>query len=318
MASGRTTCIPKEASLSKPSIRCSQTPSTSFPTPFNLKQLANGVPLEEADARRSRTDAQNRYLSAVARYAPEVLQDLASSPLTAYKAVLSFSSLFDRTTDQLALTWMDLLALPSTASPPLLALRQSLQHWTTRHHLTAAWCGQRALETLDLWERVHSPCPPRNLSDLAWKYADVPSFDPLPPLLGGQTLAFSLDWWDPRQLQREWVERTIIAEMTAQIRHRLDQVEEHARSLGMTPIAERRQLDVHLTWVVLRQQRGVSYRKIGDGAVEIDHDDQGKRQWETVSRAVKEVADLIELPLRAPARGGRPPKPRGGNKKPRN
>ena len=58
----------------------------------------------------------------------------------------------------------------------------------------------------------------------------------------------------------------------------------------------------HLRWLIQYQVKGESF-------TEIARDVKGDHAKKTVTEAIKAVAALIDLPLRKPQRGGRPPKP---------
>ena len=74
-------------------------------------------------------------------------------------------------------------------------------------------------------------------------------------------------------------------------------------SLGYERTNTKPTLD-HVRWLIRYQVKGESF-----GAIARDGSDESADRTKTVTDAIKNLAHLIELPLRRPSRGGRPRKP---------
>ena len=100
--------------------------------------------------------------------------------------------------------------------------------------------------------------------------------------------------WDPQGEDRATATKRILADMGRAVRSELGRMESEAARTAVRPPVKRTGLD-HLAWLARHHFRHESFSAIA-------RDVYLERQ--TVTEAVKAVAELVGLPLREPTRGG--------------
>jgi hypothetical protein len=117
---------------------------------------------------RSRLAAQQRFLEAVRKEAPQVLESLGKEPLD----LLTGPGIHERS--RTPPTWQALLKAAENGDSDLASLRDALLTWSRRWNLEADWCRDQALRTLYMWAGV----PPSDPSRSAWSHKHGSLFQP--------------------------------------------------------------------------------------------------------------------------------------------
>jgi len=236
------------------------------------------------------------FLTAVARFTP-ALSELAKRPLAAYAIAEKNIDAEDAdvwaipvTTSQRHYTvnvppvdgidWDRVAAEDPSAPPALINLRDELSTWADRFHLNAPWCMECAVATMAMWHS--SPGDPRH----HWQYGAVAGFVPLRE--DETTIAFDTAGRSLADLKR------ILTEYSAQ----MDRL---TRERGYVAALSKRN-GAHFIWAATYQVAGRSFAEIArslsaPGETVSD---------ETVRLPVHAVLERIDLPIRAPDKGGRP------------
>jgi hypothetical protein len=103
----------------------------------------------EGNLALTRQSARVRFLAAVSRAAPDVLEELAGAPLKAAR-----SARIDQNVE--APNWLELGA--SSGDP----IRRALLGWARRWHLSDTWCLKAAVLTLERWVTDDASCEERS------------------------------------------------------------------------------------------------------------------------------------------------------------
>lgn len=253
----------------------------------------------DSETQATATTAERwHFLTAVARFTP-ALSELAKRPLAAYAIAEKNIDAEDAdvwaipvATSQRHYTvnvppvdgidWDRVAAEDPSAPPALINLRDELSMWADRFHLNAPWCMERAVATMVMWHS--SPGDPRH----HWQYGAVAGFEPLredETKISFDTAGLPLA--DAKRILTEYY-----AEMDRLIRER-----------GYV-VAQSKLNGAHFIWAATYQVAGRSFAEIArslSASGETVND-------ETVRLAVHAVLELIDLPIRAPDKGGRPKK----------
>jgi hypothetical protein len=253
-------------------------------------------PFEYADRVTSRETARNCFFQAIARVAPEVLGDLAREPWRQFQRIKTPLPEAHNVLEDIRAGRTGAFVWPPVAWNLTPGLKQALVSWQSKHHLTAAWCEERALWTLARWRREpkargkewEHPEPQPTLrvvdgADPAARYGRSPRpFD------------LRIYGWDPLQERWEsWLQREDIAGKLSAYRCRVEEAAEHA---GLTRTPGKREL-LHFEWLAYYEVRACSYEAIAEHA---------HKERKTVEGGVKHAARLVGLDLRR-AKRGRPP-----------
>ena len=199
---------------------------------------------------------------------------------------------------------------PGTPHPPKVRrLQESVRDWAAEWHLTPDWCADYALWTLGHWRRQEKlrrerdlpPLPPREFGrsyGWDWVFPECYTHRRVPINYDEQRFDFSAEGWTVIKTTRAEAEQALRAEFDAALARYLDRMEQLAEARGLVPAPQRRSHE-HFAWLAQYQLRGRSYREIAEEAC---------RDRKTIADAVRDIAALIELPLRPTGRPGRPRK----------
>ena len=155
-----------------------------------------------------------------------------------------------------------------------------LEEWVARWRLGAAWIHECAVSTMFYWDQDKAA-----RTNLYWASAVID--------LPAEADPFTFRGWEPAwegwEAYREALEEKLSAYEAAR---RADMI-----SIGLTLAPRDKLADHHFKWLVRYQLLGEDLNAIA-----------GRRGHATVSEAVRATASLVGLTLRAPSKGGRPPK----------
>lgn len=251
----------------------------------------------------ARADGQVRFLEAIRRDAPEVLNDLAGEPFALFRALFCNSepstSVHDPHFLNRGVWWwptFDVIAAVPIMAPALPRLRERLLSWARLWHLDADWVLSTALRTLAWW------CvePPANEADRDWHYSQHGIGEVIVPTKA-QPFVFVHAGWEPAFQTRADARTEIEAAFRMHLRNYLDAIARLATERGAVRTMQQRQRD-HFRWLVEFQIHGLRYGEIAA---------KNNVEQETARDAIYNVSDLIGL-KRRPAPAGRPrkePKP---------
>lgn len=195
--------------------------------------------------------------------------------------------------------------------PDLLELRHAVASWARAHCLDESWVCEASLSQLRDWhldpEFAYPRSPyPRNPERtptpgyLPWLYLGFQYSSSL-WLDKEERLRFACEGWDPHLSTRSEAEARIRAAFESELRRHLEEVEEHVRNHGaFQPTRKWQDLHRYLCWLVRYQCRGESFAAIAAS-------EYAKPHYQTVAVPVRQIAQLLGLPLRPPSRG----RPRG-------
>ncbi len=233
---------------------------------------------------RSRVIARSRFLEAVRKHAPEVLEDLQAEPLELEMRIATTETL------SIPRTWQDLVQAVEGGDSNLVSLRDAVLAWSRRWHVDVDWCRDQALWTLMRWERVPADDP----AHTTWSLERGSQFQPV--VRGWPPFRFYHAPWDPTDTSRTIAAQAIRSAFEQKLAHYLDSVEEAAQASGMRSTPEKRS-DDHFAWLARYQIGGESFERLAKDVF---------RDRRTVAAGIKDAARLIDLPLRSPGRPGRP------------
>lgn len=174
--------------------------------------------------------------------------------------------------------------------------RDSLFGWSRRHHLDTTWCRERAYETLDFW-CFSEEGRKIQMWDYDGAYQPIIAFRDDHP-----KFTFEYKTLYPREGFRQDVKQRIMEAVEKDLDAFLDQRESLAKENGMVPPRQKRERQ-HFEWLVCFQVKQLSYAEIlkfyfpkeyAAAKLTRNISDRTKR----IRKAVNEVADYINLPLR--------------------
>ena len=271
-----------------------------------------------------RVYARRRFMQMTADLAPQVLGTL-------HDDVLPLPVPPEHATNPVLARDMGGETAVATLPPELQALRSKLDAWADSHRLNVPWI--RAAAALQLvWWRQH---PEQLAMDLFSIRADVaiavykarkqgmqPAVQPRGLLWSNLSLtacgsddghdfavpvfAFEHEGWDPMWTTRKDATAAIEAAFREELRVHLDVMEAAASAAGFERQKKYGNLRQHLEWLVRYQCNGESYSGIARTVAPIAAKETPRM---TVSKPVRELAEVLELPLRQYT-GGRPRKTR--------
>lgn len=185
--------------------------------------------------------------------------------------------------------------------PEVAQLIEALAAWQQRHNLTESWVEETAIRTLVGW----ALWPPS--ADGGEWHCFRPAF---PGASHGTELRLAVEIaWDPVTEPRTDARQRLLDELSAlcreQVESFLDSVEDAVRERGLEDVPHHPQGQRHLRWLVRYQVDGEGFTEIAGEDLPADPKGSGRK---TVASGVRQAAKLVGLTLRAPARGGRPPR----------
>ncbi len=240
---------------------------------------------EQPGAAGSRFLARGRFLQAVRRIVPDVLDDLAGEPYALYEQLAQATELPDRA------EWQEYLSATPDSDAALVPLRDNLQSWAQRWHLETDWCLERALDTLGFWHRW----PGSYLLQRKWGGRGHAFWHALNA--EERCFTFTHPGWEPTEDTRANAARAIRAEFKKRLSEYLDEIDHLARHRGYVPTPKKRVGDDHFDWLVMYQVQELSYPQIARRVC---------LERQSVTDGIKDAARLIDLPLRPPSPVGRP------------
>lgn len=253
-------------------------------------------PYDLADRAIGKAQLQAEFFNRVDVIAPMVFTELRTDVYPAFKAH----------PDHTDLDWRYFSAFDGADHDHL----AELVTWLRRWHVEVPWFARFACDALDTWTMMEpvDPCA-------FWRHRTCGGsafYSPLPSV--PHTL--QLPRWDG--LWQDW------AEIEAAMRNAFDAYIPHYRALvegliqqsGMQPAEHRRNID-HLNWLIRYQVLGLSRREIAerlsDTAQNVNDLADDEITEDAVRKAIKDWANLLELPLRK-HRARRPPTVRASRK----
>lgn len=107
--------------------------------------------LEPSDKRFSRFDAQESFLNAIRKYAPEVLINLRDTCFSHFKELVQKdeSFLYEETIERSEIVWIE--TEEDSYSQVQADIGSNVMAWAKRFNLTDAWLIKIALQTLRAW-----------------------------------------------------------------------------------------------------------------------------------------------------------------------
>jgi hypothetical protein len=273
--------------------------------------------------------ARSYFLDVVKTLAPTVLEDLGGEPYKLYwEARLCFEA--NKTSGKRDLvarhiwkthqrpSWgeiehpfrnplLDDAATPVERDERVREFRDSLFNWSRRHRLDATWCRERAYDTLDWW------CFSQGGREIQmWDYDGA--YQTIMAFRGDHPrFTFEFKTLYPREGFRPDVKKRIMEAVEKELDAYLDRQEALAEENGMVAPRQKREKQ-HFEWLVCFQVNQMSYAEIlelyspeefADAKKAGNLSDRTKR----IRKAVHEVADFINLPLREDGiRPGRRPR----------
>jgi hypothetical protein len=270
-----------------------------------------GGSYEPPNREQSKKDLRNHFLAAVSEYAKYVIEDLSSEPFKLYleaglgfKVAVHKSNHQELSADERARRearelprrnfsrpeWQRNFENSSLAyNPRKEAFRQSLFEWSRRNHLDAAWCRERAYETLDDWsyslpigEDLHFQ-PLVKLHKLFSTGRKVERF------------VFECAVSHPQLKPLEEIEAELRKKFERQLKIFLRQYDTRAKEQGYVPTPkeyESKYSEDRFRWLVEWVVNGKSFQSI----IEENNDGSGGPDYSTVRKTLIELANAIELP----------------------
>ncbi len=222
-----------------------------------------------------RTSARSAFLNTVRKLQPKVLADL------------------EGLADLFPLTWRQTRKLETVEREYGGELWAELSCWADSYNLNAPWVLLAAAETIAAWTEF-----PSVRGHWAPRVGSLPT-------RRGELFYFMDEAPDLSRLTRSEAERTITETFRVYLESYLDRLAVDYKEQGWEVGKQRRAADKHLEWLVRFQVLCESMSRIAQAVPPIASRTTPR---ETVGKAVREVAELIDLPLRV-SRGGRPRKP---------
>lgn len=255
--------------------------------PHDEGELYNRQQVQPADPRRGH---YNRFLTTLEEVAPEVLGEL-------YEVRKNLRATFNEVlldNVQMQRPIRDLLSVRDNPYGQLPPRTKGVIAWLERHHLIADWMLERARETLVWWDiqAQEGKLDPEKLAFAKYR------LDQAPPYSEEDRPAFSL-FHQPRTAEPWRIEESYL-------RWRFEQgllEYKRAREARYEPMTVSDKNNQHFTWLVRYQVHGMSFRDIC-----VSYPKNGSLEESAVGRALHSTAGLLGLPLRPPAKGGRPAK----------
>jgi hypothetical protein len=263
-------------------------------------------------------DARDYFLDAVKEVKPEVLDDLAGEPFRLYKAAgLNFErehyrkefenlELYDGIRAMARLENQHRWNHPDwfghfenkevDYNENIRAMQKSIFDWSKNYNLDANWCRARAYETLDWWHRFESFYENR-----LWNYETE-----MQPMIathrGEMDFVFRIRSNYPMFGFRPDEGKRITEAFKRELKIFFGEREKIAKENGMAKPKQKREY-LHFIWLARWQiDETLTHEKI---TKELSEDEANPKflDVQAVSKAIKEVAALIGLPLRKAKRG---------------
>jgi hypothetical protein len=237
----------------------------------------------------------DRFLIRMEVLAPDVLATLQADVLPVYAATRAEIEHY-RYESVLDTSWSEHQKRHDGPSVALMPLRQALEAWGERWHLTHSRALSTALDTLAAWDRWPE------LGRQTWQF---PGRGEWLGFVDPEELEFSFrcDGWDPTLSTRQEASGAIHAAFEEKLQEYLDVTETRVVAAGGFERAkEYRSLDQHMDWLVRYQCLGESLTGIARSLP------GGRAPRETVGKPVRELARQLQIELRG-SEGGRPQKP---------
>lgn len=269
--------------------------------------------------------ARQLFLDSVRDVAPEVLRDLADTPLDAFLATfLQFAtvpSLYFMVHAHRASSWL----LPSDAVPAPIVLGESvpvpsflteererrialLRDWARRWELHTSvddWLLWTAAETVLWWCQCRAARESESvdyLPDDGREWWHGGHLEPIQLRDDEKRVAFPAFDWDPQLELKADAAKRIGTDLDRILHEQLDDIESHARGRDMVRPVTKATGSEHFRWLVRWQVRRESYREIADST-----GDRNLTQ-NAIQLAVRETALLVGLTRRRPNPPGAPRK----------
>ncbi len=170
--------------------------------------------------------------------------------------------------------------------------------WARKFHLNAVWMRQTAARTLVEWRKLGT----RDPKVMLWAFLIYSRLKSLPT---ETALTVSTVQWDPRRESEAEFRTRVLRLVKKELHDHIGQTRRRLLNRSWKEAPEIRSR-LHYDWLVYRQVYGWSYERIAA---------HFRRTRRTTEEAVKELAALIGLPVRAVAKG----RPRGArDRRPRN
>lgn len=181
------------------------------------------------------------------------------------------------------------IAQEYSEAPPV-EREYELQRWAERWHLWERWTLRRARVTVDAW--LHFDDLDRS------SFVSVLPETEEPPSIDG--FEYSGRTWHPWGFNRRKFKEMVHRDVEEALEEYMDRVERRLVNEGpYRNSARKRKQKEHFDWLIFYQVEGLSYSRVADRVT---------RSRQTVTEAIKDTAHLVNLTLRPPDRGGRPPK----------
>ncbi len=260
-------------------------------------------------------DARDYFLDAVKEVAPEVLDDLAGNPYRLYKAAglaldykryeKEFENLefYDGIRAKAKIEHQHSWNHPRWENQfensevnydeNTRLLQKSIFSWSKKHNLDVVWCRARAYETIEWWYRSDSFYENR-----IWNYETE-----MQPIPVGLNTVFNFSYKSLYPVFRfRSKEKEIIREaFEKELNEFLDERDKIAKENGMIKPKQKSKY-LHFIWLAKWQMdENLTHEKIAE-----QDERSNSIEVQAVSKAIKELAELIGLPLRKSKRGKKP------------
>ncbi|MDQ3635428.1 MAG: hypothetical protein M3405_13100 [Acidobacteriota bacterium] len=261
--------------------------------------------------------ARDYFFDAIKEVKPEILDDLADEPYRLYKAAglalereryeKEFENLefYDRIRAMARLESQHRWNHPSwyehyekkkvNYNQNIRALQKSIFDWSKKHNLNVDWCRARAYETLNLWYFSHS----------FYEHRIWTSETEMQPMIathkGERDFVFRINSNYPMFGFRSDEEKRITRAFKQELKSFLVEREKLAKKNGMKKPKQKRTY-LHFIWLARWQlNEDLTHEKIAE-----QDERSNSIEVQAVSKAIKELAKLINLPLRKSKRGKKP------------
>lgn len=255
---------------------------------------------DSPDKRLTRMAARDRFLEAVVRLEPTVIETLADAPYAAYVPLRDdLEATGDGGFHGHADFWRWPLG-PSVPSPLDMSctapLQEALLAWGQRWRLADDWCFSIALNALSCWWVYRLPPRqplPEDFARFHWSDWLPSVIDPMERWRSEHGFIFSYQPWEPTEMPRAMARKAMRAAFEAHLTEYLDQMEQLARTRGFVRTTDK--VSRHFEWLALYQVGERSPAQIARIC--------GKERA-AVDAAIRATAALLELSLRPCPRGG--------------
>lgn len=230
------------------------------------------------------------FLETVRESAPEVLQSLNQEPMRFFRLAGSGTS-------AKLLTWANLASenWHRVQDASFVLFRRKLWDWGEQWGLDAEWCLEAAFNALFDWT-----LDPESASELRWSASiHFTRWGPALVIPGEDRFSFEHSGWLVMNAQRKDFEKEVKKAFESTLKAYCDRIEEAASSLNYTQPPNKNELE-HFKWLAYYQVKKMEYDEIKTHAPMV-----GTVQG--ISKAIKQIANVIDMELRPSARGrGRP------------